>query len=72
MMMLSRVIFKKFGWGTAALITPTVLLITGLIFFSLLLFADFYAPILAGAGLTPLYAAVLVSSRDSCTGASRQ
>ena len=26
---LSRVIFRKFGWGTAALITPTVLLITG-------------------------------------------
>jgi hypothetical protein len=29
MMLLSRVIFRKFGWGTAALITPTVLLITG-------------------------------------------
>ena len=29
MMILSRWIFKKFGWGVAALITPTVLLITG-------------------------------------------
>jgi ATP:ADP antiporter, AAA family len=29
MMLLSRVIFKKFGWGVAAQITPTVLLLTG-------------------------------------------
>lgn len=29
MMILSRWIFKKFGWGVAALITPTVLLVTG-------------------------------------------
>lgn len=30
MMLLSRTIFKKYGWGVAALITPVVLLITGL------------------------------------------
>jgi hypothetical protein len=29
MMIVSRFIFNKFGWGVAALITPTVLLITG-------------------------------------------
>ena len=29
MMLLSRTIFKKYGWGVAALITPTVLLVTG-------------------------------------------
>lgn len=29
MMLLSRVIFRKFGWGVAALITPTVILVTG-------------------------------------------
>ena len=29
MMLLSRTIFKRYGWGVAALITPTVLLITG-------------------------------------------
>lgn len=29
MMLLSRTIFKKYGWGVAALITPVVLLITG-------------------------------------------
>lgn len=29
MMIISRWIFNRFGWGMAALITPTVLLITG-------------------------------------------
>lgn len=29
MMIISRFIFNKFGWGVAALITPTVLLLTG-------------------------------------------
>lgn len=29
LMIASRFIFAKFGWGVAALITPTVLLITG-------------------------------------------
>lgn len=29
MMIISRWIFSKFGWGMAALITPTVLLLTG-------------------------------------------
>jgi AAA family ATP:ADP antiporter len=65
MMLLSRVIFKKFGWGVAALITPTVLLITGLVFFSLLLFSSTYAPLLAGMGMTPLYAAVLVGAAQN-------
>lgn len=65
MMLLSRVIFKKFGWGVAALITPTVLLITGLIFFSLVLFSDTVKPTLASMGLTPLYAAVLVGAAQN-------
>lgn len=29
MMIISRWIFNRFGWGMAALITPTVLLLTG-------------------------------------------
>lgn len=32
MMLLSRVIFRKFGWGVAALITPSVILLTGQLF----------------------------------------
>jgi AAA family ATP:ADP antiporter len=65
MMLLSRVIFKKFGWGVAALITPVMLLVTGLIFFSLVLFSDSVKPTLASMGLTPLYAAVLVGAAQN-------
>jgi AAA family ATP:ADP antiporter len=65
MMILSRIIFKKFGWGVAALITPTVLLITGIIFFALVLFSDSIAPTLASMGVTPLYAAVLVGAAQN-------
>eukprot|EP00798_Chlamydomonas_sp_ICE-L_P031544 gene31544-6729_t len=65
MMLLSRIIFKKFGWGVAALITPTMLLVTGIAFFSLLLFNGFFAPYLAGWGITPLYAAVIVGAAQN-------
>lgn len=51
MMILSRYIFRYFGWGVAALITPTVLLITGIAFFSLVLFRWVCARCGVGAGL---------------------
>ena len=65
MMLLSRVIFRKFGWGVAALITPTVLLITGVAFFGLILFGGTVDPILAKMALTPLFAAVLVGAAQN-------
>lgn len=65
MMILSRYIFKHFGWGVAALITPTVLLITGILFFSLVLFSDPLKPTLAALGMTPLLAAVLVGAAQN-------
>lgn len=65
LMLISRVIFRKYGWGVAALITPTVLLITGVIFFGLVLGGTALAPSLAMFGLTPLYAAVLVGAAQN-------
>mmetsp|Transcript_22221 Transcript_22221/g.48531 ORF Transcript_22221/g.48531 Transcript_22221/m.48531 type:complete len:578 (+) Transcript_22221:158-1891(+) len=65
MMIIARTIFEKFGWGTAALITPVMLLLTGLIFFALVLCSDQVAPALAGWGMTPLYAAVLVGAAQN-------
>ena len=65
MMILSRYIFRYFGWGVAALITPTVLLVTGILFFSLVLFSDSVAPTLKALGLTPLMAAVLVGAAQN-------
>jgi ATP:ADP antiporter, AAA family len=65
MMIVSRWIFAKFGWGMAALITPTVLLLTGVVFFALVLFSGPLTPGLATLGLTPLYAAVLVGAAQN-------
>ncbi|KAL3511838.1 hypothetical protein ACH5RR_024555 [Cinchona calisaya] len=65
MMLLSQWIFDKYGWGVAATITPTVLLLTGVGFFSLILFGDPLAPSLAKFGLTPLLAAVYVGAMQN-------
>jgi AAA family ATP:ADP antiporter len=65
LMLLSRWIFARFGWGMAALITPTVLLITGVVFFGLVLFSAPLTPALTTLGLTPLFAAVLVGAAQN-------
>ncbi|KAF4372415.1 hypothetical protein F8388_027088 [Cannabis sativa] len=62
MMLASQFIFEKYGWGVAAAITPTVLLLTGVGFFSLILFGAPLTPALAGLGMTPLLAAVYVGA----------
>lgn len=47
------------GWGFAALITPVVLLITGIAFFGFVIFRDNMAGIIASFGTTPLFLAVI-------------
>lgn len=49
----------------AAKITPTVLLLTGVGFFSLLLFGDPLTPALMSFGITPLLAAVYVGAMQN-------
>ncbi|KAI7752048.1 hypothetical protein M8C21_009229, partial [Ambrosia artemisiifolia] len=65
MMLLSGWIFDKYGWGVAAKITPTVLLLTGIGFFSLILFGDPLAPAMMKFGITPLLAAVYVGAMQN-------
>ncbi|XP_068647661.1 plastidic ATP/ADP-transporter-like [Aristolochia californica] len=65
MMLLGRWILEKYGWGVAATITPTVLLLTGVGFFSLILFGQPLTPMLAGLGMTPLPAAVYVGAMQN-------
>ena len=62
MMLLSRQIFKIWGWGVAALITPSVIAFTGGIFFSLLIFNQALLPLVAALGTTPLMLAVIVGA----------
>ncbi len=65
MMLLGRSIFAKFGWRIAALVTPTMIGVTGLGFFGLTLFSDFFAPITAALGTTPLMMAVIVGAAQN-------
>lgn len=53
-------VLRVFGWRTAALITPTVLLITGIMFFTLVMFMDSAQSMVEYFAITPLYAAVIV------------
>eukprot|EP00560_Eucampia_antarctica_P005301 CAMPEP_0197834372 /NCGR_PEP_ID=MMETSP1437-20131217/22095_1 /TAXON_ID=49252 ORGANISM="Eucampia antarctica, Strain CCMP1452" /NCGR_SAMPLE_ID=MMETSP1437 /ASSEMBLY_ACC=CAM_ASM_001096 /LENGTH=507 /DNA_ID=CAMNT_0043438979 /DNA_START=245 /DNA_END=1768 /DNA_ORIENTATION=+ len=65
MMLLGRSIFQKFGWRKAALVTPSMIGVTGLAFFSLQLFAPAFAPLAASLGTTPLMLAVLAGAAQN-------
>ncbi|CEM33327.1 unnamed protein product [Vitrella brassicaformis CCMP3155] len=63
MLLVSQVVLNRFGWTTGALIPPAVLLVTGLGFFSLLLFQPQLTPILSKlGGLSPLHLAVMIGA----------
>lgn len=53
-------VLRIFGWRTAALITPIVLLLTGIIFFALVIFMEKVEPMVTALAITPLFAAVVV------------
>lgn len=65
-MFLSANIFKYLGWLTAALITPITILITGLIFFTLVVFSDhMFAYISAMTLMNPLFLTVFIGSAQN-------
>jgi ATP:ADP antiporter, AAA family len=65
MMLLGRTIFAKFGWRVAALVTPINLGVTGLLFFALNIFSDFFAPFTSKLGTSPLMLAVIVGAAQN-------
>jgi AAA family ATP:ADP antiporter len=52
-------VIRRFGWGTAALITPVVLLGTGVAFFAFVIFRDQLTGVIAMMGTSPLMLAVI-------------
>lgn len=62
MMLAGSKIFEKFGWGVAAIIPPITLLVTGVIFFGLILAPATFAPLAAACGTSPLMLAVYVGA----------
>lgn len=65
MMLVGRYIFRKFGWGVAAFITPLILGVTGVAFFALILFSQQLNPFIATLGTTPLIAAVMIGAAQN-------
>ena len=59
MLLVANNVIRRFGWTVAALVTPVVLLITGVGFFSFILAEGSLAPLLARFDTTPLAAAVM-------------
>lgn len=58
-------VIRRFGWKTGALITPVVLLITGVGFFSFVIFRDYLAALIAMLGTTPLMLAVIFGTAQN-------
>jgi len=65
MMLLGRTIFQKFGWRKAALVTPTMIGVTGISFFALQVFGSYFAPIATKLGTTPLMLAVFAGTAQN-------
>uniref|UniRef100_A0A7S1UUH6 ADP,ATP carrier protein n=1 Tax=Grammatophora oceanica TaxID=210454 RepID=A0A7S1UUH6_9STRA len=62
MMLVGRSIFARFGWRTAALVTPTMIGVTGLAFYALNMAGSAISPVATMLGTTPLMLAVLVGA----------
>eukprot|EP00599_Poterioochromonas_sp_BG-1_P015722 CAMPEP_0173163758 /NCGR_PEP_ID=MMETSP1105-20130129/20116_1 /TAXON_ID=2985 /ORGANISM="Ochromonas sp., Strain BG-1" /LENGTH=275 /DNA_ID=CAMNT_0014083885 /DNA_START=978 /DNA_END=1808 /DNA_ORIENTATION=- len=65
MMAASSKIFDKFGWGIAALITPITLLTSGIAFFALIMFPQYFSPLTQKFGLSPLLLAVYIGAAQN-------
>ncbi|WP_068467402.1 NTP/NDP exchange transporter [Candidatus Protochlamydia phocaeensis] len=58
-------VIRRKGWGFAALITPVVLLITGIAFFSFVIFKQHLLGYIAALGTTPLFLAVIFGAAQN-------
>ncbi len=58
-------VMRRFGWGVAAMVTPIVLLLTGVAFFSFVLFRDNLSGFISMLGTTPLMLAVLFGAAQN-------
>jgi AAA family ATP:ADP antiporter len=58
-------VIRRFGWGRAALVTPVVLLITGIAFFSFIIFRENLTGFIASMGMTPLMLAIVFGTAQN-------
>lgn len=58
-------IVRRFGWFVGAIITPTVLALTGALFFALILLGEIMNPVVMALGFTSTYMAVIVGATQN-------
>jgi AAA family ATP:ADP antiporter len=62
---MTKGVVNRFGWFTAAVITPAIMAITGALFFALVIFTETLNPYLLGLGVSATYAAVIVGAAQN-------
>lgn len=67
---LGGTVVRRFGWGKTALITPVMLLVTGIAFFSFILFKSSLAGYVAAMGTSPLMLAVIFGAAQNIASKS--
>lgn len=63
-------VIRRFGWGVGALITPCVLLVTGVGFFSFVIFRDALTSFISILNTTPLMLAVIFGTSQNIVSKS--
>jgi len=65
LMFVSGNLIRSKGWGFAALVTPIVLLVTGIAFFSFIIFRDNLSGMIASMGTNPVFLAVMIGAAQN-------
>ncbi len=55
-------VVRRFGWTKGALFTPVMLLVTGIIFFSVAIFREQLSPLALAMGTTPIFLSVVIGA----------
>lgn len=58
-------VVRTFGWGITAAVTPVVLLVTGIIFFSYVIFQENFAGVILALGTSPLMLGVILGTAQN-------
>ncbi len=65
LILLCKGIVRRFGWFTGAVLTPIILLITGALFFTFVIFRDSLDWLTIAMGTTPVFMAVMIGATQN-------
>ena len=65
LILLGKGIIRRFGWFTGAILTPLILSITGVLFFTFVIFSDSLSWMTLLMGTTPLFMAVMIGATQN-------